>query len=73
MFKDILSCKISELNGIIEEYYYSLETKEEAELLIRTIWKRVPELNVQQEKEIHKLGRLIRKKFNMKPVKIEEE
>jgi len=40
-----------------------------AKKLIRILWKRVPALMVQQEKELHKLDKKMRKKFNMKPIR----
>lgn len=69
MFEILLTCKTEELLYNTEQLFDSLEDEHEAEQLIRTLWKRVPELADEQEKELHKLGRKIRKKFNMKPVK----
>ena len=57
-----------ELYKNTERIFASIKT--EAEIVIRILWGRVSELTEEQEKELHKLGRKIRKKFNMKPVKI---
>lgn len=70
MFEILLSCKTEELLYNTERLFVSLKDEIEAEELIRTLWKRIPELTIQEEKELHKLGRKIRKKFNMKPIKI---
>lgn len=51
-----------------EQFYPLLENEEDAEKLIRILLNRVSELTIQQEKELYKLGRKIRKKFNMKPI-----
>lgn len=51
-----------------EQVAISLKTKEEAEQLLRILLKRVPKLE-QQEKELHKVGRKIRKRLFMKPIK----
>ena len=67
---DILTvCKPEELQRYSEELSVNLETAEDAEKFIRILWKRVPELTEQQEKELHKLGRKIRKRFHMKPIR----
>lgn len=68
MFKILSVCSAEELLQYTEQFYPLLENEEEAEKFIRILWKRVPELTIQQEKELHKLGRKIRKKFNMKPI-----
>lgn len=59
-----------ELYKNTERIFASIKTEAEAEIVIRILWGRVSELTEEQEKELHKLGRKIRKKFNMKPVKI---
>lgn len=69
MFEIISTCKPEELLHCTEQLFPSLKSAEDAEKLIRILWKRVPELTVPQEKELHKLGRKIRKKFNMKPIR----
>ena len=69
MFEILAICRAEELLKHTEQFFEVLKNEEEAENLIRTLWKRVPELTDQQEKELHKLGRKIRKKFNMKPVR----
>ena len=66
----LLTCKPEELLKETEQLFDLIKTEAEAETVIRMLWVRVPELTEQQEKELHKLGRKIRKKFNMKPVKV---
>lgn len=68
MFEILSVCKPEELLQYAEQFYSLIRSEEDAEKLIRTLWNRVLELTIQQEKELHKLGRKIRKKFNMKPV-----
>lgn len=70
MFEIVLTCKVEELLYNTEQLFKTLKDENEAEQLIRVLWKRIPELTNEQEKELHKLGRKIRKKFNMKPIKI---
>lgn len=36
---------------------------------IRILWSRVPELTDEQEKRLHQLGRKVRKRFHMKPIR----
>ena len=69
MFDILSTCKPEELFKNTEELSAKLETPEDAEALIRILWKRVPELTVEQEKELHRLGRKIRKRFHMKPIR----
>lgn len=70
MFDVLLTCKPEELLHYFEQEFDSIKTEAEAETVIRLLWSRVPELTEQQEKELHKLGRKLRKKYNMKPVKM---
>lgn len=70
MFEILFTCKAEELLSETEQLFGSLKDENEAEQLIRILWRRVPELTDEQEKQLHKLGRKIRKKFHMKPVKI---
>jgi len=70
MYNVLLTCKPEELYKNTEQIFDSIRTEAEAEIVIRMLWGRVSELTEEQEKELHKLGRKIRKKFNMKPVKI---
>lgn len=70
MFDVFLTCKPEELAHYFEQEFDSIKTEAEAETVIRLLWSRVPELTEQQEKELHKLGRKLRKKYNMKPVKM---
>lgn len=69
MFEILLTCSLEELLGYTETLSAQIETAEEAEKLIRMLWKRVPELTVQQEKDLHKLARKIRKRFHLKPIR----
>lgn len=69
MFEKKLTCRPEELLLNTEILFAQTETAENAEILIRMLWKRVPELTVEQEKKLHKLGRKIRKKFNIKPIR----
>ncbi len=70
MYNVLLTCRLEELLINTEQIFDSIKTEAEAETVIRILWERVPELTEQQEKELHKLGRKIRKRFNMKPIKI---
>ena len=70
MFDILLTCKPEELLQYTKMLSAQVETAEDAEKLIRVLWRRVPELTEQQEKELHQVGRALRKKFHMKPVKI---
>ena len=72
MFEILLSCKIDELYQYAEVISKSLEQKD-VETFIRTLWKRVPELSVPQEKQLHKLGRKILKQFSMKPIRDKDD
>lgn len=73
MFDMLLTCNIEDLLSYTEQLSESLKDSEEASKLIRVLWKRVPELTIEQEKQLHKLGRKIRKRFHMKPVIIDKE
>ena len=72
MFEILLTCKIEELYQHAEQISKKIE-KENVEPFIRTLWKRVPELSVPQEKKLHKLGRKILKQFDMKPIRDEKD
>lgn len=67
MFDILLTCKAEELQHYAEELSKNLN-KEEVEPFIRTLWTRVPELSVEQEKKLHQLGRKILKRFNMERI-----
>lgn len=69
MFEIISTCRPEELLRYTEILSTQIEIAEDAEKLIRMLWKRVPELTVQQERDLHKLGRKIRKKFHLKPIR----
>ena len=56
MFDELTTCKPEEL----QEY---------AETFIRILWNRVSELTDEQEKRLHQLGRKVRKRFNMEPIR----
>lgn len=66
----ITFCKTDELLGITESFLNAVESVEEAEKFIKALWARAPELTDEQEKEIHKVGRKVRKKLSMPPVKM---
>jgi hypothetical protein len=68
MFDILLTCKPDELQKHAELIASTVE-KDDVETFIRTLWKRVPELTVEQEKELHKLGRRVLKKFGMHRIK----
>jgi len=68
VFEILLTCKPEELQQNAERISVSLES-ENVEEYIRALKKRVPELTVEQEKKLHKLGRKILKQFNMKPIR----
>lgn len=69
MFEKVRTCEVKELLQIAQEFSTDLKTSEEKETFLRILWERVFELSPQQEKELHKVGRKIRKKFLMKPLK----
>lgn len=68
LFDILLNCRVEELQKEAEQIVNSIE-KNEVETFIRILWKRVPELTVEQEKQLHKLGRKVLKKFGMKPIR----
>ena len=70
MFEILLTCKTEELQKNAEMISASLESNNDVETFIRALKTRVPELTVEQEKRLHKLGRRILKQFNMKPIRI---
>ena len=70
MYDVLLTCKPDELLEKTIKVFDSINKEEDAEKVIVMLWSRVSELTEKQEKELHKVGRKIRKKFNMKPVKI---
>lgn len=69
MFEIISTCRPEELMRYTEMLYTQIETAEDAEKLLCMLWKRVPELTIQQENDIHKLERSIRKRFHLKPIR----
>ena len=68
MFEILITCSVEDLYKEAENISKSLK-KNDVEMFIRTLKKRVPELTVEQEKKLHKLGRKILKQFNMKPIR----
>lgn len=50
MFKILLTCKTEELLYNTEQFLASLKDENEADQLIRTLWKRIPELTDEQKK-----------------------
>lgn len=64
MFEILLTCSPEKLQYYAEEIAQNLEA-EQVEAFIRTLWKRVPELSVEQEKKLHQLGRKTLKRFHM--------
>ena len=68
MFDELTTCKPEELQKHAEKIAQTLNA-DNAETFIRILWKRVPELSDEQEKRLHQLGRKVRKRFNMKPIR----
>lgn len=68
MFDELTTCKPEELQECAERIAKMLND-DNAETFIRTLWNRVPELTNEQEKRLHQLGRKVRKRFNMKPIR----
>lgn len=68
MFDELKTCKPEELQEYAERIAMMLNA-DNAETFIRILWNRVPELTSAQEKILHQLGRKVRKRFHMKPVR----
>lgn len=68
MFDELTACRPEELQEHAERIAKTLDS-DNAETFIRILWKRVPELTDEQEKRLHQLGRKVRKKFHMKPIR----
>lgn len=68
MFDELTACKPEELQEHAERIAETLNAGN-AEAFIRVLWSRVPELKDEQEKRLHQLGRKVRKRFNMKPIR----
>lgn len=68
MFDELKTCKPEELQEYAERIAKMLSA-DNAEIFIRILWNRVPELTSEQEKRLHQLGRKVRKRFNMKPIR----
>ena len=73
MFDVIFTCKIEDLYHYVEQITEGLTSEREAEEFIRALFKSIPELTESQEKKLHRLGRKVRKRFGMKPVKMNLE
>lgn len=71
MFEILRDCKTDDLYKNAEKLASELVSEEEARKWIIALFQRVPELTEVQERELHKLGRKVRKKFGMKPVRNE--
>ncbi|MBD3109121.1 hypothetical protein IEO70_12260 [Bacillus sp. AGMB 02131] len=70
MFKEMMTCTTEDLYEIAEKLATTLTSEEMAREWIIT--QRAHELSDEQEKKLHQLGRKVRKKFGMKPVRIEK-
>lgn len=68
MFDELKTCKPEELQEYAERIAKMLNA-DNAETFIRILWNRVPELTSKQEERLHQLGRKVRKRFNMKPIR----
>ena len=68
MFDELTTCKPEELQEYAERIAETLNA-DDAETFIRILWNRVSELTDEQEKRLHQLGRKVRKRFNMKPIR----
>lgn len=68
MFDELKTCKPEELQEYAERIVKILNA-DNAEIFIRILWNRVPELISEQEKRLHQLGRKVRKRFHMKPIR----
>jgi len=71
MFEVLLTCTTEELYHNAEILAENLTSEEMAREYIIRLFQRAPELTEEQEKKLHQLGRKVRKKFGMKPVRID--
>lgn len=71
MFEVLLTCTTEELYHNAEIFAENLTSEEMAREYIIRLFQRAPELTEEQEKKLHQLGRRVRKKFGMKPVRID--
>ena len=69
MYEEMMTCRINDLSEIAERLA-ELTSEEMAREWIITLFKRAPELTEDQEKKLHQLGRKVRKKFGMKPIRM---
>jgi len=72
MYEEMMTCRINDLYEIAERLAETLTSEEMAKEWIITLFKRALELTEEQEKKLHQLGRKVRKKFGMKPIRMEE-
>ena len=72
MYEEMMICRINDLYKIAERLAETLTSEEMAREWIITLFKRAPELTEEQEKKLHQLSRKVRKKFGMKPIRMEE-
>ena len=71
MFAILRDCKTEDLYKNAEELAGELDSEEMAKGRIIALFLRAPELTEAQEKELHKLGRKVRKRLSMKPVSMD--
>ena len=72
MYEEMMICRINDLYEIAERLAETITSEEMAREWIITLFKRAPELTEEQEKKLHQLSRKVRKKFGMKPIRMEE-
>lgn len=72
MYEEMMIRRINDLYEIAERLAETITSEEMAREWIITLFKRAPELTEEQEKKLHQLGRKVRKKFGMKPIRMEE-
>ena len=72
MYEEMTICRTNDLYEIAERLAETITSEEMAREWIITLFKRAPELTEEQEKKLHQLGRKVRKKFGMKPIRMEE-
>ena len=68
MFDELKTCKPEELQEYAERIAKMLNA-DNAETFIRILWNRVPELTSKQEERLHQVGRKVRIRFHMKPIR----
>lgn len=73
MFDILETCSADELYRNAKILANELTSEDMAREWIIALFRRTSELTVEQEKKLHQLGRKVRKKFRMKPVRLESE